>query len=237
MNDAVGCFVEDLRAASDGPDRLATLLRHLSGMGIDNFVYANGSRRFRTPHVDFTYPGEWMGRYVSEGYKDTDPVVMEASHSVLPFHWQPLLRRPGISPAGLRVFAEASEFGIRDGMTVPIHGGDGMALLCMAIKDPALFTDAGMAHRHTIHLMALYYHDMVERCAAEHERASVTLTGREREVLLWTSKGKTSWETSLILKVSERTVNFHIEKAKKKLGVTSRSHATVKAIMLGLITP
>jgi LuxR family quorum-sensing system transcriptional regulator SolR len=39
--------------------------------------------------------------------------------------------------------------------------------------------------------------------------AKVVLTTRERDVLRWTSEGKTSAEIGEILHMTERTVNFH----------------------------
>ena len=63
------------------------------------------------------------------------------------------------------------------------------------------------------------------------------LSPREREVLLWTAKGKTGWEIAQILHLAERTVTFHIENAKIKLGAASRTQAVVTALSLGLIRP
>jgi len=64
-----------------------------------------------------------------------------------------------------------------------------------------------------------------------------SLTPREVECLSWTAKGKTSWDTSRILEVSENTVIFHLRNAIKKLEVTNRSHAVAKAVEHSKITP
>jgi len=56
------------------------------------------------------------------------------------------------------------------------------------------------------------------------------LTERELECLRWTASGKTSWEISIILSISESTVIFHIKNAIEKLQVTNRSQAVAKAI-------
>jgi len=61
------------------------------------------------------------------------------------------------------------------------------------------------------------------------------LSLREKEVLTWLKKGKTSWDISIILCISERTVNFHIKNIMEKLDAVSRTHAVVKAIEKGLI--
>ncbi|ACB26676.1 response regulator transcription factor [Methylobacterium radiotolerans] len=61
------------------------------------------------------------------------------------------------------------------------------------------------------------------------------LTGREREVLTWASRGKTSAEIALILDLRERTVNFHFDQAMKRLNVVNRTHAVARALSLRLI--
>lgn len=61
------------------------------------------------------------------------------------------------------------------------------------------------------------------------------LSNREVACLHWSSLGKTSWETGLILGVTERTVNFHIGNACNKLGVNSRRAAVAIAVRRGLL--
>jgi DNA-binding CsgD family transcriptional regulator len=54
---------------------------------------------------------------------------------------------------------------------------------------------------------------------------SFSLSPREREVLKWLRLGKTSWDISVILRISERTVNYHVNNILKKLDVTNRLQA------------
>ena len=65
----------------------------------------------------------------------------------------------------------------------------------------------------------------------------VELTGRERECLLWAAEGKTAWEISQILAVSQRTVVFHLNNATTKLNATNRQHAVARAVARSLLTP
>jgi LuxR family quorum-sensing transcriptional regulator LasR len=60
------------------------------------------------------------------------------------------------------------------------------------------------------------------------------LTAREIECLQWTMAGKSSWETGQIIGCTERTVNFHIGNAMRKLEVNNRRCAVVKALSLEL---
>ena len=61
------------------------------------------------------------------------------------------------------------------------------------------------------------------------------LTKREIEVLDWLKEGKTSWEISVILDVSERTINYHVGNVKKKLNVVNRQGAVAQAMHLGIV--
>lgn len=63
------------------------------------------------------------------------------------------------------------------------------------------------------------------------------MTPREFECLYWLSRGKTTAEISPLLKISERTVNFHITNICEKLGAANRTQAIAKAISLKMIDP
>ena len=62
-----------------------------------------------------------------------------------------------------------------------------------------------------------------------------SLTARELECLQWTMVGKTSWEIGRILNISVSTVNFHVAGFNRKLEVSHRNQAVVKAMKLGLL--
>jgi DNA-binding response OmpR family regulator/DNA-binding CsgD family transcriptional regulator len=59
---------------------------------------------------------------------------------------------------------------------------------------------------------------------------SLSLTGRESEVLLWISRGKSNREIGEILSISPRTVNKHLEQIFVKLGVENRASAAARAV-------
>lgn len=62
------------------------------------------------------------------------------------------------------------------------------------------------------------------------------LTDRELTCLHWAAVGKTSWEMGVILGLTERTINFHIHNACRKLNVHSRQAAITSAFRMGLLT-
>lgn len=63
----------------------------------------------------------------------------------------------------------------------------------------------------------------------------VKLNDREIEVLTLVARGKTSAEIARKLRLSKRTVDFHIDNARVKLRAATRTEAVVKAANSGLI--
>jgi len=65
----------------------------------------------------------------------------------------------------------------------------------------------------------------------------VELNEREVEVLTWVARGKTSMEIARILGLTKRTVDFHTDNARTKLGAATRTEAVIKATTGRLIEP
>jgi len=65
--------------------------------------------------------------------------------------------------------------------------------------------------------------------------ARARVTQREGEILGWVAVGKSDWAIGRILKISDKTVNFHVENAKRKLGVGTRIQAVIAAMRGGII--
>lgn len=65
--------------------------------------------------------------------------------------------------------------------------------------------------------------------------SNIALTIREKEALLWSAKGKSSWEISRIFNCTEAGVNYHFSNIRRKFGVSSRWAAVMMALELGLI--
>lgn len=69
------------------------------------------------------------------------------------------------------------------------------------------------------------------------QKPEVALNEREVETLTWAARGKTSGEIALILGLSKRTVDFHIDNARTKLGAVTRLQAACTAAAQLLIAP
>ena len=65
----------------------------------------------------------------------------------------------------------------------------------------------------------------------------IELNDREVETLTWAARGKTSAEIAVILGITKRTVDFHVDNARTKLGAPTRTAAVIKAAAGRLIEP
>ena len=78
------------------------------------------------------------------------------------------------------------------------------------------------------HLVRLINDDAVDEVSLL--RTQFSITPREADVFLWLARGKTNREIALVLDVSPRTVNKHLEQLFKKLDVDNRTSAAAMAI-------
>ena len=63
----------------------------------------------------------------------------------------------------------------------------------------------------------------------------VALSTVEKDILQLIMQGKSSWDISVIIGISERTVNYHVYKVMEKLEAINRPQAVAVALRLGLI--
>jgi two-component system nitrogen regulation response regulator NtrX len=68
-----------------------------------------------------------------------------------------------------------------------------------------------------------------------NNRQAFDLSLREKEVLNWLKKGKSSWDIATILHISERTVNYHVTNIMQKLNAVTRTQAVAVALEHKLI--
>lgn len=163
-----------------------------------------------------------------------NPVAAWCRRIVNPFEWSQAPFDAERSPRAAEVMSVAREFGLDKGFLVPILGGSGFqACVTMAGEQPNCEPKAKRA----LHLIGMYAHarcTALMGCESEGQRRRI-LSERERDVLAWTAEGKSSWEIATILGLSKRTVNWHVEQAKRKLDAVTRTQVVIKALRSGEI--
>ena len=166
-------------------------------------------------------------------YFKHDSLLRHAMQSPLPKRWKDVLEEQSLSREEFELFGEASEFELRDGVVTPLHHGDGSISGVSALSDKE--HDLSDLDQAVIHLLSLYYCCFGLRLNQPTRPPPPHLTERQLECLRWVHAGKSSSEIAEIIGVSERTVNFHIGEACRRLKVRTRRQAVVEALVAGLI--
>ncbi len=112
------------------------------------------------------------------------------------------------------------------------HDNYVFGLMVCLTKDASYDTRLTVLHNNGLSKLTALYERERE---ANAQAAQALLSEGERNVLLWCANGKTSFEISRILSLSEHTVNHYIAAAVRKLDATNRPHAIAKAIKAKLI--
>ncbi|MBQ5940167.1 LuxR family transcriptional regulator [Massilia sp. AB1] len=218
------------------------LFKLARGQGFDRVLYgvANSRHsRFDSAFLRSNYASEWRERYDRKGFAQFDPVVGHCMTSSLPIVWEPATFA---EPAQRAMYEEASEFGIRSGVTLPVHGPQGefgvLSFASDAEPDEAFHKSVAEVLPGLSLIRDYAFASSAKfRVQESRQESAPRLTRRELEVLQWVAAGKSSWEIARITTCSEATVNFHLANVRQKFGVNTRQQAVVKAIALGLISP
>lgn len=234
-------FVEALLGAKTLQDVQVVCHRVTDEVGFSGFVYGiNIPTSFVESKVVIVngYPQAWRERYDSAGYLAIDPTIAHCAKSVMPLIWDEVERFESRNSVTSAFMSESRDFGLKSGLSVPVHGSQGeFGMLSLAASEEFRQAKPRMlAELPAIHLLSSFIHESVRRIvsAESFSSAGIELSKREAECLLWTSEGKTSWETSVIMGVSERTIVFHLQNITRKLNVKNRVQAVARAAMLGL---
>jgi LuxR family transcriptional regulator, activator of conjugal transfer of Ti plasmids len=222
-------FLESLSDSVDIQDLQRSLSNLMAEFGVCNFAYLSLSPDHATePFYISNYPADWTSLYLSQNYLEIDPVVGLAYRCEEPFRWGKKFNLGESQTTQRCFFGEAAEFGICSGLTIPIHDRHGGIATLTFAADEDCSTLARFADRYTraFQLVATSYHIHTRRiCSAEAIIDGVKLTRREHECLQWAARGKSAWETGEILGITRRTVAFHLDNTRAKLGVRTVAQA------------
>ena len=178
------------------------------------------------------WPRRWTQRYANENNYAEDPLTSWGRRNINPFEWSKAI------DTGERAAREEKPVGHgepRRGFVVPVIRACG-AVSCVTLAGERPHLEQRSSS--TVRMLSLCAHaralELLEKDADAGPRE--VLSAREREVLHWIAGGKSSWDISVILGISERAVNWLIASATRKLDAVNRTQAVVNAIRTGEIT-
>lgn len=224
--------IREIDDADGSPDGLAIMSRFLGQFGLSAGLIV---RLPLTDHPNWKqnilanrWPPEWCEHYLAADHFRHDPCVAKCRRTAFPFLWSEV-ENANLGTLARLVMQEASEFGLSQGICVPFHAPfeppTVLSVTCEAL-------DIAPATLQIVGLLAYPVLQSTLKTFSEERRSTLpALTPREREVMRWAAEGKTAWEISCILTVSEHTVLSHQRNVRRKLDATNNVHAVAKAFL------
>lgn len=183
--------------------------------------------------INIDYPEEWLRIYGGSQLYFKDPIILNNFQNPGPQIWDETYELFGenVSEDFVR---QAQDFGLYHG----VSGG----LYDQRTGLSTIFTFSGrenvfLNHQKKImEFLTPHLHQALVRIYREGSSSCDSLSKREREVIKWIKEGKTNWEISMILNISERTVKFHVQNIEKKLNAVNKAHAIAIALDQDLVS-
>ena len=179
-----------------------------------------------------TYPDAWMSQYKSANYMAIDPVLKPGNFSLGHLRWNDELFCDA-----QELWDAAREHGLQTGATqclmLPNHA-HGFLSVSRTRTSCTTRADDEIALR----LQILLEMSLLALLRLEDEMVmprEMKFSKRELEILKWTAEGKTSAEISMILAISENTVNFHQKNMQKKFNAPNKTQIACYAAAIGVI--
>lgn len=215
------------------------LARRLAEFGVRHFVHVqalDASRRPSGALMAGPSNREWRELYFEKKWSRYDDLMKSGLSRLAPTTWRGFEKEKPLGDGQRTIMSHAHEFGFVDGYFLPVHMLDGSVACVSLFSETALPEEGPVAH--AIHLLSLYYSFAVRRALAPSPpppAAAVSITPRQRECLQWVRAGKTDWEIGQIIGISEHTVIEHLDQARRRLGVRTRTQAVIEAVSRGII--
>jgi LuxR family quorum sensing-dependent transcriptional regulator len=229
-------LVEHLERQQDVPSLIASFQRVVESFGMDVFCIGDPTQpevKRRGRRWDGTWSAEWSRHYASLNLFSVDRSVARMNIDPRPFRWSD--EYVGVTEKQKPWLDEIFIFGMQDGLVVPIHGPHGAVA---GISIGAAQYELSRQDERALHLASLYLHAKMSALRAERSpRPMRSLTPRECECLKWVAAGKTDWEISQILNISEQTAHGYVQNALTKLNARTRAQAVALAMQTAQILP
>lgn len=229
-------FIDEIERLSTEAALVARVRTEFSKYGFSVWVITGlpvGGEGIKEKMLLSGWSAEWHQLYIGKDFVRDDPVAKQCFRSTGPFEWREARYDAEAWPAAKNVMGLAADFGMAHGFCVPIHTFEGFQAV---ISMGGAKVDATPHAKRALHLMSIYAHaKAVALAGVPKDPTPRLLTVREREILKWTAAGKTRWEISVILGVSQHTVEAHLKSIAAKLNTPNKVAAVVAALRHGEI--
>ncbi|PBP47708.1 LuxR family transcriptional regulator [Pseudomonas syringae] len=183
-----------------------------------------------------TYPLDWLRYYEDQNFILVDPILKHCRRHFVPLFWGAARRRA--SDRSKEFWAARERYDLSQGVSIPLRCREMLGSFNVAhqVASNGELSDEISVTLGALFMLIPFLLEGSQRHLKGPGAQFCSLTLRETEVLKWSGAGKTTWEISRILGCSERTINFHIANASRKLGASNRLQAVGVALAQELIS-
>ena len=193
--------------------------------------------RFGRPSTDrvrlSNYPVEWLAK-LRENETFREPVLKAAERTSTGFLWSRLSEHVSLDESEQRYMQRAAQVGLAEGFTVPNHvPGETFGSCHFAVSRR---TDLPHHNLPAAQALGCFAFEKARQILRQHQQPSeqyvvpAPLTERQRDCLLFAARGKSDSVIADLLNIRRRTVNEHIEAAKRRYSVATRTQLIVRAL-------
>jgi DNA-binding CsgD family transcriptional regulator len=234
-----GAFVDQVRLAKTEAELFELLSECCRAVGIRYFALVH--------HVNFgvepvpairlhNYPPAWERWFDENRLGRSDPIHRASQLVCGGFFWSEASNAIDLTSTDRSVFKQARVFGIGEGYTIPTHiPGEFTGSCSFAMFPGEQFTLELRAIAQLIGGNAFQTARRISRIREVWPRMNRRLTQRQRDCVLWSTRGKTDWETGRILGIKKGTVIQHLANARERYDVHNKAELSVRALHDGLI--
>ncbi len=180
------------------------------------------------------YPANWGEKMRTERQFSIDPVVRACQKTAAPFLWSELDSLIHLSPKQREILEDAARAGLGSGFSVPIHIPGECTGSGSFATDSGHDLDGSVVP--ALQYLASFAFEAARRMClkADHLDEAVgsapELTQRQLDCLVLIAQGKSDWDVGKILGISHRTVQEHVDTARKRYGVGSRTQLIIRTL-------
>ena len=234
--DVVQEFVSASRAA-DSMAALRQLIEFSSNeLGFQYFAIVHHIR-FGHPSRDkirlSNYPIEWLAK-IREDEDFQEPVLRAAERAPSGFLWSRLGEIVTLTERQRDYMKRAVRFGLAEGFTVPNHvPGETFGSCHFAVTHEAALPEESLPATQALGCFAFEAARRLLQARSEPSENYVVpapLTERQRDCVLFAARGKSDSVIAQLLNIRPTTVNEHIEAAKRRYSVATRTQLIVRAL-------
>lgn len=175
--------------------------------------------------------------YMASNHPDNDWSVSWSMQQTQAQRWRTTEVLDGLSNEERKTEELAYDFGLYEGIVVPIRGATPLSWGGIGLAAPNLGEGEWgrllASHQEKLETLSQAFHEYV---LAHGFLGHFELSEREREVLKWIACGLNKHDIADKLNISARTAEVHIYRIRRKLGCVNDAQVTAKALVFNLVS-